>query len=464
MGVLCALVMASCVRVLPPAPVSSPPQRPELWVDAFAAEGGDGGRAAALKQVPSLTQPTSVHLRSGLYRGPFIFPGGTRLEGHGEVVLFDEGNGTVVSTPGPLALVRVSVQGGRLGISATGALSLEHVKFSGHRSAGLQLVDGGLTGHHLEVGSRVDGVVGVDATNSSVTLHDVKLSGPLLVGVRAKDSAVTLTTVSSEGPATAVQTLGGSLALKGLRAAGGMRTAVSVSKTKATLGGLDVTGHEYAVLGVGSDVDLDGLTSGGAFGGGVSLLNSTLRLTNATVQRAGPLGGVQLLGCTSVLGAVTVTDSQAWGVMVRQGTASIGALTATGLRGGGGDALHVRDAKVSIERLEASGLEGSGIYASNYATVTAGSVEVSGAETSAIVVERKSTVSATRVSSRGGRGPALAVPEDGLLTVDTLTAQGGDVAVWADCATESFVTVKAVTAGTELPRLRCLQGPLGPGR
>lgn len=464
MGVMCALVMASCVRVTPPEPARSAPERPELWVDAFSPEGGDGGRAAALKQIPALTEATSVHLRSGLYRGPFVLPGGTRLEGHGEVVLFDEGNGTVVSASGPLALVRVSVQGGRVGIVAGAALSLEHVKLSGHRSAGVQVVDGGLTGHHLEVSSRLDGVVGVDATNSSVTLHDVKVSGPLLIGVRAKDSAVTLTTVSSEGPATAVQTIGGSLALKGLSAAGGMRTAVSISKTKATLGGLDVTGHEYAVLGVGSDVDLDGLKSVGAFGGGVSLLNSTLRLTNTTVQRAGPLGGVQLLGCTSVLGVVTVTDSQAWGVMVRQGTASIGTLTATNLRGGGGDALHVRDAQVSIQRLDASGLEGSGLYASSYATVTAGSVDVSGAETSAIVVERKSTVNATRVTSRGGRGPALAVPEEGLLTVDTLTAQGGDVAVWADCATESFVTVKAVTAGTELPRLRCLQGPVGPPR
>ena len=459
MGVMCALVLVSCVRGKPPELAIGRPPTPELWVDAFAAEGGDGSRAAALKRLPSLTGPASLHLRSGVYRGPFTFPGGTRVEGHGEVVLFDEGSGVVVSAQGPLELVHVSVQGAGVGVHSGGALALEHVKFSGHRVAGLQVADGGVTGHHVEVSSRVDGVVGLDATNAHLTLHDVSVSGPMLIGVRGKDSAVELTTVRCEGPATAVQTLGGTLELRALRAIGGTRTAVSLTETKATLDDLDVTGHEYAVLGVGSDVTLDELRSTGAFGGGVSLLGSKVHLTNAMIRRAGPLGGVQLLGCTSVLGTVRVMDSQAWGVMVRKGTATIAFLTAAGLREGGGDALHVRDAQVSVERLEASGLEGSGIYAANFATVYAVTVEVSGADTSAIVVERKSIVTADRVISRGGRGPALAAPEDGLLKINSLSAQGGDVAVWADCATESFVTVKAVTPGTELPKLRCLQGP-----
>ncbi len=464
MAVLCALMLASCVRLQAPEPASAPPGTREVWIDAFAPEGGDGSRAAAFKRIPTLTEPMRLHLRSGLYRGPFHFPGGTRVEGHGEVVLFDEGPGAVVSARGLLELAQVSVQGAGVGVVTSGALSLEHVKFSGHRVAGVQVIDGGVTGHHVEVSARVEGVVGLDATNAALTLHDVKVSGPMLVGVRARDSAVELATVVSEGPATAVQTIAGSLALKGLRAASGMRAAVSVSNTGATLSELDVTGHEYAVLGLGGDVTIDGLRSGGAFGGGVSFLKSTLRLTHLVVQRAGPLGGVQLLSCTSVLGSVRVTDSQAWGVMVRQGSATIASLTADGLRGGGGDALHVRDGKVSIERLEASDLEGSGLFASNFAAVTAGSVDVSGAETSAIVVERKSAVAVERVISRGGRGPALAVLEDGSLTVGSLSAQGGDVAVWADCETESFVTVKAVTAGTELPRLRCLQGPRAPNR
>jgi hypothetical protein len=463
-GVILTLVLTSCVRMPAAVPIDSAPATAEWWVDAFAPEGGDGSRSAAFKQVPQLRGPATLHLRSGLYRGPFVFPGETRLEGHGAVVLFDEGNEAVVSALGPLSLTRLSVQGGRVGITSGGALLLEHVRLSGHRVAGVQIIDGGVTGQHIEVTSRLDGVVGLDATNSSVALHDVNISGPLLVGVRAKDSTVTLTKLSSEGAATAVQTIGGTLELKALHAAGGMHTAVSLSKTRATLNGIDVTGHEYAVLGVGNDVQLDDLTSSGAFGGGVSFVNSTVRVTKATVQRAGPLGGVQLVGCTSVLGAVTVTASQAWGVMVRQGSASITALTATGLRLGGGDALHVRDARVTIERLNASDLEGSGIFASNFATVTAGIVDVSGADTGAIVVERKSSVTAERVTSHRGRGPALAAPEDGVLTVGSLTAEGEDDTVWADCATGSFITVKAVSAGTKLPRLRCLQGPGEPRR
>lgn len=467
MGVLVAVLLGACARA-PPVVVAEAPR--EVWVDAFAPEGGDGSRGAALKQVPVLGAAAHLHLRSGLYRGPFVFPPGSQVEGHGEVVLFDEGAGPVATSEGPLSLQRLSVQGGRVGVLANAPLVLEQVKFSGHRVAAVQVIDAGVTGQQLEVTARVDGVIGLDATNASVSLRAVKLLGPLAQGVRARDSTVALAQVTSEGPATAVQTLGGALELDGLRAAGGMRTAISVTGTRARLSGLEVTGHEYAVLGRGGELQVDGLLARGPQRGGVSMLDAAVRLSKVTVERAGGLGGAQLMGCTSQVQSLTVRDTQAWGLFVRKGRATVTELTAEGIRGepgvdgamGLGDALHVRDAEVEVARLVARGLDGAGLYASSFAVVKAGSLEVSGAGTGAVVVDRKSVVTAERVTSRGNRGPALAAPEDGLLSVDVLDAQGGDVTVWADCATGSFVTVKAVAPGTELPRLRCLQGPLRP--
>lgn len=436
----------------------------ELWVDAFAGEGGDGGRASPLKRVPALSGPTTLHLRSGLYRGAFSFPGGTTVEGHGEVVLFDEGTGVVVAAEGALTLRGLSVQGAAVGVRAAAPLVLERVKFSGHRVAGVELVDAGVTGHHLDFEARSDGTVGLSATRATVQLSEVTARGPLAVVVSGRDAQVELRGVKSEGPATAVQTLGGALVLERLDAAAGLRAAVLLANTRAVIRDSSVTAHEYAVLGRGGEVTLERVSSRGARAGGVSLLQAKVVMDAVTVERAGTLGSVQLLSCDSRIGALTIRDATATGLMVRQGTASIESLVVRGVRGeampGGeltqGDALQVRDATVSVARLEAEGVDGAGLSATNYATVTAGTVEVVGFGTAAVLAERKSVVTAEVVNARGGRGPALAVPEDGRVTVGTLSAQGADVAVWADCDSASLVVVKTAAQGTELPRLRCL--------
>lgn len=454
-----------CVR----APiVTTPPAGPlELWVDAFAPEGGDGGVSAALKQLPALSQPAHLHLRSGLYRGPFSFPGGTHVEGHGEAVLFVEGPEPVVTASAPLSLSRLRVQGGGVGVLATAPVSLSAVKFSGHRVAGVQVLDAGVTGEHLEFTSSVASVVGLDAVNALVSLEDVKVLGPMMHGVRTADSDVKTSKLTSEGPATALQTIRGTLEATGLQAAGGMRAAISVSKTRATISGVKVTGHEFAVLGLGGEVQMSAVVSRGAVAGGVSLVDSKATLKDVTIERAGHLGGVQLLGAESTVDRLTVTDTWASGLLVRKGKATIGAIEVRGIHGergldgtlASGDAVQVRDAEVTLARLDASDLDGAGVYASNFGLVRAGVIEVSNAGFGAVVVERKSRLTAERIVSRGSRGPSVAVPEDGVLVVKSLTAQGGDVAVWADCDSGSRVTVQQVTEGTTLPRLRCLLGP-----
>lgn len=461
-----ALLVVGCVRA-PVQPVV-PSEPPVLWVDAFASEGGDGGVGAALKTMPVLREATRVHLRSGLYAGPFTFPAGTSLEGHGEAVLFVEGAGTVVTANEPLQLKHVSIQGGAVGVLATAQLTLDQVKFSGHRVAALQVFDAGVEARTLGISSRLD-TVGVDAINASVTLSGVKLDGPLSFGVRAADSAVRLSKVSSVGPASVVQVLRGSLDLDRLDASGGMRTAVSLSSARGGLTNLDVTGFEYAVLSVKSTVELAHAKLRGARFCGASFLNSKPTLDDVAIERAGSGGGVQLLDSDSEVKTLTVSNTLSSGLLVRKGRARIGSLVVRDLRGEpgpdgalfSGDGLQVRDAEVELTSLEADTIDGAGVYASNVAKVVAKRIDVRSSGFGAAVVERKSMLFAESITSRASRGPSIAAPEDALIDVKWLSAQGGDVSVWADCATGSFVTVGAIDEATVLPRLRCLEWPKG---
>ncbi|MBL8938390.1 MAG: hypothetical protein JNM69_27740 [Archangium sp.] len=459
-----ALLVVGCVR----APVQPllPSAPHELWVDAFAREGGDGGVEAALKVMPVLQEAARVHVRSGLYAGPFSFPAGTSLEGHGEAVLYLEGTGTVVTARAPLQLKHLSIQGGAVGVLATAPLSLDEVKFSGHRVAALQVLDAGAEARAIEVASRLD-TVGVEAINASVTISGAKLDGPLAFGVRAADSAVRLSRVTSVGAASVVQVLRGALELDGLDASGGLRTAISVSSANGVLSNLDVTGFEYAALALKSTVELRHARLRGARFCGASFVSSKPTLDDVVIERAGSGGGVQLLDADSDVRTLTVMNTLASGLLVRKGKARIGRLVVRDLRGEpgpdgallSGDGLQVRDAEVELGSLEADTLDGAGVYASSVAKVVAKRIDVRSSGFGAVVVERKSMLFAESITSRASRGPSIAAPEDGLIDVKSLSAQGGDVSVWADCASGSFVTVGAVDEGTVLPRLRCLEQP-----
>lgn len=459
-----ALVVVGCVRA--PMPPSLPAEPPSLWVDAFASAGGDGGVEAALKTMPALREPARLHVRSGLYAGPFSFPAGTTLEGHGEAVLFLEGTGTVVTASAPLALKHVSIQGGSVGLLATAFTTLEQVKFSGHRVAALQVLDAGVEARSLEVTSRLDSV-GLDAINASLSLDGLKLEGPLAFGVRVADSTLSARQVRADGQSTVVQGLRSSVTVDLLEATGGRRNAVFLSQGAARLSKLNISGFEYAVLGTNTDVVLDGLSARGPHVTAFSFMGSKVTLRNATVERAGSLGGGQLLDCVSRVEGLVVSQAVASGLMVRKGVAFIEALTVTGIRGEvepdgtivTGDGLQVRDAEVTLGTLSAEDLDGAGLYAANFAKVTAQRIDVKRSGTGAAVVERKSTLVADSISSRGSRGPSIAVPEEGFIDVKRLSAQGGDVSVWADCASGSFVTIGAVDEATVLPRLRCLERP-----
>ncbi|MCA2980552.1 MAG: hypothetical protein INH41_24585 [Myxococcaceae bacterium] len=464
-----ALLLAGCARpvTLPTRAVEAPARPREVWVDASAKPGGDGSLERPLAAVPPLDAGVHLRLRSGLYAGPFRFPGGTVVTGHGVAVLYVEGRDTVVTTQGGLVrLERLLVQGGGTGVSVSGGeLSLEGVKFSGHAVAALDAVGASVEGAKVEVTGGIPGVTGFRVRGGRLELREARLAGPMRAGVEARGAAVQLEAFTSEGPATGAAVVGGALEGATLRLAGGQGAALSVHDAGVTLRDVDVTGHEYALLGDG-EVTLDGLVSRGAQYGGVSLVAGTSTLRRVKVERAGGMGGVQLLGGRHTLEGVEVSRSGGWGVMVRKAEATIGMLRVASLRGEQapagrilGDGLVVRDARVHVTTLVADDLEGSALFASNEGTATVGSLEARRCGGGAVFLERRSAATVDRLVSRSAAGPSVVVLEAAHLVVRDFSATGGDVSVWADCADGARVDITRHEPETVLPALRCLFVP-----
>src|SRR5690606_38306280 len=95
---------------LPVRPPPTPGGGPWVLIDAQALPGGDGSEQAPFSSVAEALAAAPgklLRLRTGMYRGPFELPAGTRLEGQGQVVLHAEGLAPVIRTGGALTLVGV---------------------------------------------------------------------------------------------------------------------------------------------------------------------------------------------------------------------------------------------------------------------------------------------------------------------------------------------------------------------
>lgn len=468
-----ATLTLGCARgpVAPrPQPVPAERRPLELWVDGSAPLGGDGSQVRPFKTVPALDGGVHLHLRSGLYEGPFRFPPGTVVTGHGVAVLFIDGLGPVVThAGGALRLERLLLQGGTVGLSTTeGGVWLDEVKFSGHGKTFVDARNTLLVGTRLELTSNIPATIGFRQLGGRLQLRDVKLSGPMQHGVKATETALAFDAVQFEGPATGVLLLDGSLEGAGLRFAGGQAAALHVLDAGVTLSNVDVTGHEYGVLGAGA-VSIDGLTVRGPQQSGVSLLGGTSTLAHVRVERAGNMGGLQLLGGRHTLTDIEVKDSNAWGVLVRRAEAAIGALRVSRIRGESapsgrvlGDGLMVRDGRAGVDALVAEDLDGSALFIANSGSVVARSVEARRCAGGAIFIERSSEATVDSLVARGSAGPSVTALEEARLVVRDFSATGGDVSVWADCAEGVRVDIKRPAADTVLPALRCLFVPRSP--
>ncbi|MCC6332620.1 MAG: hypothetical protein IT380_01375 [Myxococcales bacterium] len=469
-GLVGLALVWGCVREAP-EPIGKAPARVELWVDEYAAAGGDGTKQHPFKRLPEeLPERVDLHLKSGLYEGPFVFPRDARVEGHGQVVLHAEAPAVVV-TGGALELVHVSVQGGAVGVAVTGRARLEAVHVSGHREAGVRVGDGGtLEVVKLEVEGTIPEALGVWATGATVSVEGAQFRGDLKQAIRVEGGTARLEDVRSEGGRTLVQAMSAELTLSKARAAAGRGAAVLVSGGVARVTGLEVDGHEVALNALSqAKVDAQGLRSRRPYYAGVVFVGASGTLRDVEVSGAGPGGGVQALDSDLRVEDAHVTDSMAMGVFVRKGRARLVRVTVERLSAEAnadgtralGDALMLRDAEVEVEQLAAREVEGSALYASAFATVRVGTLLAERTGGGALLVERGASVTVKELTSRGTLGPVVTVPDKAKLSVDRLVVSGGaEVPVYAACEDGAEVRLGRLDSTVPQPPAKCVR--LGP--
>ena len=248
--VLIALVSAACVPVMG-AVVAQPPLLAaaaiERWVDASAPEGGDGTPGRAFKRLNDALAPNAIiHLRSGLYPGPFVLPPGSGLVGHGEVVLYAEGEGTVV-TASSASLEGLWVQGGFIGLRAIGPVSVRRVHFSGSRRVALE-ASGSLTLEDSVLEGTVTQTVGVQLTRGArAHLNRIRFLGSLGRAVDAEGAQWEGEDLQSEGPAQALHLAHSRSEVRRLTAVGGSGPGIFVAEGALTLSDATVNGHEFGL-------------------------------------------------------------------------------------------------------------------------------------------------------------------------------------------------------------------------
>ncbi|HLL53955.1 MAG TPA: hypothetical protein VK447_10435, partial [Myxococcaceae bacterium] len=329
-----ATLLAGCATVspeAPPAAATAPaatvvPRDRELWVDASVPEAGDGSRAKPFKTLAQALQATSgtgrIHLRSGLYPGPFTLADGAVLEGQGEVVLYLEGTGTVVTTSGEVRLSGLTVQGGGHGIEVEGTLALTKVQLSGHRRAAVRLVQGTLRAEHSTFQASVSESSGLLLeAGTRAEVRESKFLGPYWRALHARGvQRVIVEDSRFEGPVTGLHQVGGEAVVRRTSLHGGRGPALFVARGSLRAEGVRVKGHEYALQTrqVNPLVVRD-FVSVAAERAGLGLFDAKGELEDVVVVGSGTFGALQALDSDVTVRRLRAHRSQGYGVMVRGG-------------------------------------------------------------------------------------------------------------------------------------------------
>lgn len=458
------LLVGGCTR-LPEPMKRDEVHRPELWVDAFSPPGGDGSSARPLKALPQPVPPGAlVHLRSGLYPGPFVLGDGARLEGLGEVVLTGEAGQTVL-TAAEASLDGVSVQGGAIGLEAGPGVVVTRASFSGQRKQAV-VVHGQLSLSEARFEGSVEGIDGVVVDRgASLQLANARFTGGFRRAVMTEGGTLELQSVSAEGARTLVHALEATSRLAGLRSTLGSGPALFFAAGTVTMEDAEVSGHEYAVqLARGADARVGHLRAHGALQACVAASASTLRLSASSLAGCGPGGGLSLVRSQTSLTDVEITSARELGVFVSNGRLSLMGLRVAKVTGSGeslGDALHVRDeAQVSSlgGAIVFSDLEGSGLFVSSFAQVRLHGLTIERARSSALFVEREARVSIGALLVRGGGGPAVVVPSAASVELDSLSVAGGaEMPIYAECQAGAKVSVVRLESTVEQLPSQCVR-------
>ena len=462
-----AVWVAGCAPVavsVAEAPAVSVSGALERWVDASTPEGGDGSSPRPFKRLGDALAPGAlVHLRSGLYAGPWVLPAGVRLIGHGEVVLFGEGETTVVTAPAGASLEALSVQGGFVGMRAIGPVTLKRVHFSGHRRVAIE-AQGALTLEDSLLDGSIPDTRGVELKKGSTAkLKKVRFVGAFGRAVDADGAQLDAEDLQSEGPAQALHLENSQSEVRKLTVAGGSGPGVFVAEGALTLSDASVNGHEFGLQARKAALTLVRFTSRRVQLAGIATVQCTGSFSEILTEHSGSYGGLQLLLSTLKVKGVKVKQASAMGIFVRQGEVKLEDVTVEQIRGEGpvlgesdGDGLHLRDADVEASNVTVRDAQGSGVFASAGARVALKGFTCERCRVGALVAELASVVSVKGMISRGTEGPAVAVLDRAALSLEDADITAQQAPIWAECDQGARVTVKRLKSNLPLPLSGCI--------
>lgn len=453
-----AMAVSACV---PAAGVITKPaaeaERPAVWVDSFASPGGDGSSERPLKSVPAALPPRAhLHLKTGVYPGPFTFAG-VLVEGHGQVVLTAEAGETTVTAGDGTLLRTLSIQGGELGLAVLGRVTASQLHLSGQRRRGAR-VDGELVLSDSEAVGSVEGVDGFGGAGT-FRFERVKLEG-LRRGVWCEGGVLAVSGLSALGvkaPVFATQCSG---EVRAVTAEAGSGPAVAVSGGSLNVLGLTVRAQEYGLLlSSGAKVSATQLDVQRTEQACVSAVQSELTLSASDLSACGMGGAVLLFDSSGVLSGLEVHDTRDLGVLVRHGALAVTASRFARITASGdalGDALHVRESKAIIKAVRVTDVAGSALFATAFAEVKVPSLEVERAKQPALFVERGAKVEVESLLVRGGGGAVL-VPDRAKVTIRSLSVAGGsDLPIYAECDEGAEVQLGRLESTVQQLKSRCV--------
>lgn len=490
--VLPLILLLSCTCRSPAQREAAPsaPAPGELWVAPGREGSGDGSQARPLRSLSEALArpgPLTVRLAPGRYRGPFVLPPGTRLEGLGPGVVLEGGapEVTVLQVGAGVAVSDVVVEGGEVGLSvadggqvrlargtfrgqrlgavrvSAGALDVEGCQFEGSPTAAVGVLiergpsprgdtpsdsesaPAGATPETLDA-NRVAGAgesTGAEAppgappggdphlgTQARARIRSSTFTGPYrrAVRVRGANSQVVVEDTRFSGPATAVSVDEARAEVRRSTSEGGTAAAFSVMNGTLVLDEVKVTGHEYAVSAMQArELEVRRFTSVRAVRAGMGLTLSKARLRDIVVRDSGEYGGLQFMGGDVDAERVRIEGAAEYGLMAIRGK------------------LRLRDA--TIERVRTSdGIAGDGLHLRQL-QADVDDVTVRDAQGTCVLVAQDARVSLRAANLRGcgaaglvvdtlarlrasdvelhGAATALGVLGEGELHVDGLTAR-----------------------------------------
>ena len=424
------------------APASAGPPG-EAWVDASAPGPGDGSRDKPFKSLARALEPgrpAHLHLRSGLYAGPFALAPGAWLEGQGQVVLFVEGEGPAVEARGAARLSGLTVQGGATGIDAEGALSLESVELSGQRRTAVRLRAGTVEARGCVFQASIPDTSGLLLeAGTRARVEGSRFLGPYWRAVHARGAErVSLEDVHFEGPVTGLHQVGGDAVVRHSTFEGGRGPALFVARASLRVEEVAVRGHEYALQTRRvSPLRVLGFTSVGAERAGISTVESQGELEDVVLVDSGPLGGLQPLDSDLIVRRLRVHRPASSGVSARGGKLGLEQAVFTQVRDGGGDAgnaVELRQVAARVDGLTVEEAAGVCVLVAQDSKVALHDAWLSRCRWAGVMAETLGRVDGASVTVRRSPGSAVAIPGDGEVRLYRLSSEKNvEGAIWAEC-------------------------------